>query len=47
MQPAYLRLSTVRQWLHRRAIGDAVGVGLHFSRFQGMEFREHIVWSRS
>lgn len=43
---AFLRLSTVRQWLALRAIGDDVGVGLRFCASARMEFREYIVWRR-
>ena len=42
----YLRLSTVKHWLHRRAIGDYVGVGLRFGVSNSMEFPCYIAWKR-
>ena len=42
----YLRVSTVRDWLSRRRIGDDVGMGLCFRCSARMEFEEYICWRR-
>ncbi len=42
---SYLRLSTIRQWLALRAIGNQFGYGLRFCAYQGLEFADHVVSS--
>lgn len=45
-RPVFLRLSAIRYWLARRAIGDNVGVGLNFSQFPDLHFDYLVVWNR-